>query len=433
VITTRTKVQLLVFVAITLLGVTFVGARYAQLDRLFYDDSYTVTAHFPDSGGIFAGGEVTYRGVGVGQVSKLKLTDQGVDVVLDIEKSYDEIPADALAVVGNRSAVGEQYVELQPQRDDGPYLHDGSVIKQDDTRIPIATDALLTHLSETVESVDKDSLKTTVDELGAAFGGTGQDLQRIIDSGNSFINTANDNFDLTTALIKDSNTVLNGQIASDSAIRNFSQQLQAFSTVLAGSDKDLRTLIDTGGVAATQLRTFLEQNQVELGDLINNLVTTGDIVVKHLDGIKQLLVIYPYVVEGGFTVVSKTPETGLYDAHFGLIITNQKVCHQGYESTDTRIPQDGSNRPMNMSAHCAEPATESNARGAQNIAKRAPASYDAPVVASYDPESGKLTWGSTDPDDGSSLASTGSVAPPSTLGEESWKWLFLQPLTTGQE
>jgi phospholipid/cholesterol/gamma-HCH transport system substrate-binding protein len=433
VITRRTKVQLLIFVVITLLGVSFVGARYAHLDRAFYDGNYSVTAHFPDSGGIFAGGEVTYRGVGVGRVSELELTDEGVDVVLDIEKSYDEIPADALAVVGNRSAVGEQYVELQPQRSDGPYLHDGSEIDQDDTRIPIATDALLTHLSETVQSVDPAALKTTVDELGAAFSGTGEDLQRIIDTGNSFINTANDNFDVTTALIRDSNTVLHGQIDSDSAIRNFSVQLQAFSSVLAGADPDLRTLIDTGGAAATQLRTFLEQNRVELGDLINNLVTTGDIVVQHLDGIQQVLVLYPYVVEGGFTVASKTPETGLYDAHFGMIMTDQKVCHQGYEGTDTRTPQDGSNRPMNVNARCTEPAATTNARGAQNAPQRAPVSYTGqPVVAAYDPATGELTWGDPSASATGALAPTGTVAPP-TLGEESWKWLFLQPLTSGQE
>jgi phospholipid/cholesterol/gamma-HCH transport system substrate-binding protein len=425
-ITRRTKLQLMVFVLITLFGVTFVGARYAQLDKAFYDDNYTVNANFADSGGIFAGGEVTYRGVSIGKVNKLVLTDEGVKVVLDIDNHFDEIPADTLAVVGNRSAVGEQYVELQPLRNEGPYLHNDSVIEEQDTRLPIATDTLLTHLSETVESVDKDDLKTTIDELGAAFGGTGKDLQTIIDSGNSFINTANDNFDVTTALIRDSNTVLHGQIDTESAIRNFSSQLQAFSSVLAGADPDLRHLIDTGGVAATQLRTFLEQNRVELGDLINNLVTTGDVIVKHLDGIKQILVIYPYVVEGGFTVVSKSPDTGLYDAHFGMIITDQKVCHQGYGGTDTRAPQDGASRPMNVDARCDEPATESNARGAQN-APRAAASYaDSPVVASYDPETGKLTWG--DP----GLSSAGSVAPPS-LGEESWKWLFLQPLTSGQE
>ena len=432
-ISRRTKVQLVIFVIITLVGCTFVGARYAQLDRAFYDSNYSVTAQFPDSGGIFAGGEVTYRGVGIGKVSELELTDEGVNVILDIENTYDEIPADALAVVGNRSAVGEQYVELQPQREDGPYLHDGSVIKEDNTKTPIATDTLLTNLSNTVESVDKEALKTTVDEFGAAFGGTGEDLQRIIDTGNSFIEMANDNFDVTTALIRDSNTVLNGQIDSESAIRNFSSQLTAFSDVLAGADPDLRTLIDTGGVAATQLRTFLEQNQVELGDLVNNLVTTGDVVVQHLDGIKQVLVIYPYVVEGGFTVVSKSSDTGLYDAHFGMIITNQAVCHEGYESTDTRPPQDGSNRPMNEAARCTEPASQSNARGAQNAPQRAAASYTgAPVVASFDPETGQLTWGSSSTNGAAGLESSGSVAPP-TLGEESWKWLFLQPLTTGQE
>ena len=69
-----------------------------------------------------------------------------------------------------------------------------------DTNIPIATETLLSNLSTTVESVDKDSLKITVDEFAAAFAGTGEDLQRIIDSGNSFIETANANFDVTTAL-----------------------------------------------------------------------------------------------------------------------------------------------------------------------------------------------------------------------------------------
>ena len=435
-ITRRTKIQLVIFAVITLLGVSYVGAHYARLDRAFYDDNYTVTVHLADSGGIFAGGQVTYRGVNVGTVHKLVLTHAGVNAVLDIDNSFGEIPADTSAVVGNRSAVGEQYVDLQPQRNVGPFLHNGSVIDQKETQLPIATDTLLTHLSQTVESVNQQDLKTTIDELGQAFAGTGEDLQRIIDTGNSFLQTANDNFDLTTSLIRDSNTVLHGQVDSESAIRNFSRQLQAFSTVLAGADPDLRTLIDTGGVAANQLRTFLDQNSVELGDLINNLVTTGDVIVKHLDGIKQILVIYPYVVEGGFTVVSKSPDTGLYDAHFGMILTTQPVCHKGYGTTDTRPPDDGSNRPMNVNARCDEPPTQSNARGSQNAPERAPASYAeaarSPVVAAYDPATGKLTWGAKAAAEPGALSATGSVAPPS-LGEESWKWLFLQPLTGGQE
>jgi len=413
-ITRRTKIQLMVFVLITLIGVSYVGARYARLDRLVVDDSYTVVAHFPDSGGMFAGGEVTYRGVRVGEVSSLELTDSGVDMNLDIANEFDTIPADTLAIVGNRSAVGEQYVELQPQADSEPYLSDDSEIATDNTRTPIKVQTLLTNLSDTVESVDKDALKTTVDEMGKAFGGTGQDLGRIIDSGNAFIEEANENFDVTTALIRDSNTVLRGQIASESALRTFASQLSLFSGTLADADPDLRRVIDSGSFAANQLRTFLEANRVELSELIRDLVTTGNTIVRRLPGIKQMLVIYPYVVEGGFTVVSKSPN-GLYDAHFGLIITNAQACHKGYEGTDKRPPADGSNRNMNMNARCAEPAAKTNARGAQHAPQR--------VAATYDQETGELTWGG---DQASSPA--GSLAPPA-LGEESWKWLYLQPLT----
>jgi phospholipid/cholesterol/gamma-HCH transport system substrate-binding protein len=421
-ITRRTRIQLLVFVAITLLGVSFVGARYARLDRLLFDDHYTVDAHFADSGGIFAGAEVSYRGVQVGQVGRLRLTDQGVDVLLDISNDYDRIPADALAVVGNRSAVGEQYVELQPQSDDGPYLGEGSEIAREDTSTPIPTQKLLADISDTTESVDKQALSTTVSELGQAFAGTGEDLQRIIDTGNSFLDEADRNFGVTTSLIRDSNTVLKGQVASESAIRTFARDLSLFSGTLAGSDADLRRVIDSGSATATQLRTFLEDNQVDLGQLINNAVTTGDVIVKHLPGIEQILVIYPWVVEGGFTVVAKSPDTGLYDAHFGLVLTDHPVCHHGYESTDTRPPQDLADRPLNTKAGCREPIAQSNARGAQNLDRPGPA-YRAPV-ASYDPDTRRLHWGSrVDPQ----LAQPGTLAP-QAFGKESWKWLFLQPL-----
>jgi phospholipid/cholesterol/gamma-HCH transport system substrate-binding protein len=424
-ITRRTKVQLMIFVLITLVGVSYVGARYARLDRLLFDDSYNVVAHFPDSGGIFAGGEVTYRGVRVGQVESLELTDQGVDVNLAIENDYNDIPADTLAVVGNRSAVGEQYVELQPQTDERPYLEDDSEIAVEDTRIPIATQKLLGDISDTVESVDKQALTTTVTEMGKAFEGTGQDLGRMIDSGNSFIREANANFDVTTALIRDSNTVLKGQVASASAIREFARNFSLFSDTLAGSDADIRTLIDNGSATANELRTFLEDNQVELGQLINNLVTTGEVVVRHLDGIEQVLVIYPYVVEGGFTVVSKSSD-GMYDAHFGLILQQEPhVCNEGYESTDQRPPQNGRNKPMNMKAHCAEPPSQSNARGAQNAPSRAGAAYRAPVVASYDQDSKRVDWFDRP---GEQYREPEPLTPPAGYGGESWQWLLIRPL-----
>jgi phospholipid/cholesterol/gamma-HCH transport system substrate-binding protein len=428
-ISKRTKVQLMVFALITMVGVAYVGATYARLDRLIFDDSYRVVAHFKDSGGIFAGAGVSYRGVTVGQVGELVVTDDGVDVVLEIDDDSAEIPLDTNALVANRSAVGEQYVDLLPNTDEGPYLGENSEIEQSKTATPIPPTQLLVDLDEMVNSVNKDSLRTVVSEMGKAFNGTGEDLGQIIDTSNSFIRTANDNFEVTTSLIKDSNTVLKTQLDSASNIQSFARDLALFSDTLVDSDADLRRVIDNGSATANQLRRFLEDNQVNLGQLINNLVTTGEVTVKHLDGIEQVLVLYPYVVEGGYTVVAKDPKTGLYDAHFGLILqTEPHVCTEGYDPGQIRGPEDRSDKPMDMDAQCTEPQAQSNARGSQH-APRAGTAYRAPVVAAYDRRTGAVQYTDVNPSD--HISYTGGAA--SVFGEESWKWLLLQPLATEQE
>ena len=428
-ITQRTKVQLLVFVLITMVGVAYVGARYARLDRLVFDDSYQVVAHFANSGGIFEGAEVSYRGVTVGQVGDMRVSETGVDVVLEIDDDSARIPSDTEALVANRSAVGEQFVDLLPRTDEGPYLAEDSEIAQADTRTPIAPTRLLVDLDRLVNSVDKQSMRTVVSEMGKAFNGTGDDLGQIIDTSNSFIETANNNFDITTRLIVESNTVLQTQLDSASDIQGFSRDLALLSDTLVASDGDLRRVIENGSATANQLRRFLEENEVNLGQLINNLVTTGEVVVANLDGIEQVLVLYPYVVEGGYTVVAKDEQTGLYDAHFGMVLTNEPhVCTEGYESTDTRSPQDRADRPMNMQARCTEPQAQSNARGAQNR-PRAGTAYRAPVVAAYDPSTGEVTYTDRSPD--ARVSYTGGAS--NVFGEESWKWLLLQPLAQPQE
>jgi phospholipid/cholesterol/gamma-HCH transport system substrate-binding protein len=429
-VSSRTKKQLIIFVLITLLGVSYVGARYARLDRLFLDTDYPVNAQFTDSGGIFQGAEVTYRGVRVGQVSQMKLTRDGVDVVMSIDNSNDKIPSSSKAVVGNKSAVGEQYIELQPKTDNGPYLKSGSVIPAADTEIPISTTELLTSIDGLVNSVPQSDLRTVISELGTAFKGTGRSLAQIIDTGDAFVKEADRNFDVTTALIEDSNTVLQTQSDKSSAIRSFAKNLSLFSGTLAGSDQDLRKVIDSGSATANQLRTFLEDNQVELGQLINNLVTTGKVVVKHLRGIEQVLVIYPYIVETGYSAVGKGPD-GNYDAEFGIILTQDPpICHAGYNTKPRNPNTQRGDIAMNTKAHCSEPPSKSNARGAQNAPhNRAGASYRPPVVATYDHSTGKVTW--TDHAPQADITYTGGAH--RTFGKDSWKWLLLQPVAASEE
>ena len=425
-ITKRTKVQLLVFVLITLLGVSYDGARYAQLDRLILDDSYRVAAHFEGSGGIFKGAEVTYRGVTIGRVGKMELTDKGVDVFLDIENAHDDIPAETRALVGNRSAVGEQYVELQPKTNGEPYLKEGSEIELSDTATPIAPQEWLTSTQELVDSVDRRDLRTVVSEFGAAFKDGGDDLTRLIDTSTSFIDTANENFTLTKRLIRESNVVLSTQLDKASAIRSFARDLALFSDTLVASDPDLRRVIDNGSATANQLRTFLEENEVNLAKLIRNLVTTGEVAIEHLPGTRMMLILYPYAVAGGFIVNAR--HGNVFNAHFGLIIQQEPhPCLRGYDAPRRDPNTERGNAPMDMDARCTESAAESNARGAQHAPRVAPEGVSPTVT--YDLDSDALTY-----DDGSeeerSVSYTGGAG--AALGKESWKWLLLQPLSQQQ-
>ena len=416
-ITARTKRQLVIFLIITIVGVTYVGARYARLDRLFYDSTYSVTAHFKESGGIFTDAEVTYRGVQVGRVEELKLTEDGVDVVLSIEKDNDDIPADSLALVGNRSAVGEQYVELQPQSNEKPFLKEKSEIESDKTAVPVSTTEILTNLDNLVQSVPQSDLRTVVAESGAAFKGAGPDLARIIDTSTDFIDTANANFKTTQRLIRDGRIVLQSQIDKESAIRSFARDLSLFTGTVADSDRDLRRLIDEGSATANELRTFLERNRVDLGELISQLVTTNEIVVKRLDGIRQILVIYPYVVAGGYTVAANQGD-GTYNARFGLILQQQSpTCSAGY--LPKRPPADLSDRPLPEDVGCREGGT--NLRGAEKTPNRTGTAYRSPV-ATYDAGTGQTTW--ADPADGEVVYDGGAAE---LFGDDSWKWTLLQP------
>src|SRR5919199_4883269 len=136
-ITRRVRLQLLAFLLITVIGVSYAGFRYAVFGDLFGTTTYPVRVQLAQSGGIFTGADVTYRGVSVGRVGPLTIIPEGVEAQLDINRDAPAIPSDVDAAVHNLSAIGEQYVDLVPARDGGPFLHDGSVIPVGRTSTPV--------------------------------------------------------------------------------------------------------------------------------------------------------------------------------------------------------------------------------------------------------------------------------------------------------
>jgi phospholipid/cholesterol/gamma-HCH transport system substrate-binding protein len=363
-LTRKVRLQIIAFVVIALVGVSYAGFRYAGIDRLFGPRGYAINVSLADSGGIFTGAEVTYRGVTIGRVGTLSLTKDGVSVELDIDSSDTQIPANSQAVVADRSAVGEQYVDLRPSTDDGPYLAAGATIPQARTATPPPVQGLLTNLDNLAGSVPTESLRTVVDELDTAFQGTGPNLQTLLDTTSSFTQAAAQNLPQTTTLLADGNTVLQTQLDKSSDILSFSHSLAQLAAQLKSSDGDLRKLITTAPQAADQVDGVLRDSGVSLGNLTANLLTTSQILLPRKDGLEQILVTYPAVIGGSYTVV---PGDGT--AHFGLAVNmfDPPPCTKGYESTPRRAGNVTTPAPPNTQAYCAEPTgSPIDVRGAQN-------------------------------------------------------------------
>ncbi|EWC61593.1 MCE-family protein Mce1F [Actinokineospora spheciospongiae] len=361
-ITRRVRVQITVFVLIALAGISYVGAKYAGLDTMFGAAGYIVKVRLPDSGGIFTNAEVTYRGVGIGRVDELHLVNDGVEVDLRIRDDAPQVPADVEAVVANRSAVGEQYLDLRPRRDGQPYLTEGSVISKDATSLPLPNETVLLNLDKLVESVPEDELRTVVDELYLATQGTGPSLQVLLDSASSFTQLATEHLPQTLQLITDAGTVLTTQVESQQAIQDFGVNAKVIAEQLSKSDGDIRTILANAPAAAEQISGLLRESGKSLGGVFANLLTTSNVLVTRQAGLEQLLVVAPQAIAAARDVI--TPN----GANFGLSATffDPMPCTQGYEGTRYRNGLDTSGAPLNTNARCVLAPGSGNVRGSQN-------------------------------------------------------------------
>ena len=108
-ITRRVKTQVLIFIVVGLLAVSYIAVRYVGLLRLFGVGVYTVHVELPSAGGIFPNAEVDYRGVPVGRVGDVTLTATGVDASLQLNTSAradpDERAGRRHRPLGDRRAV----------------------------------------------------------------------------------------------------------------------------------------------------------------------------------------------------------------------------------------------------------------------------------------------------------------------------------------
>lgn len=354
------RYQLIAVALVAVLGILYVGGRYIRFDQMFGFGRYEVYVRAEQTGGAYGGSEVTYRGVPVGRVNSLDITDDGVLIELTIDTSSPPIPASAEAVVANRSAIGEQYVDLQPSSDEGPFLRDGSIIETVTTPVPV--EDLLGSVDTLASTTDLPALHSTITELGTALNGKGGELHGLIDSLHRFTDRFHESLPETIQLIRDGRVALGTQAEQAGEIRRFSTGLEQLTAQLRDSDPDLRRLIDTGTDAGGQLGALIDESGPALTADLTNLRSLLHTVSPEFYALQPLLQMLPELSLGASATA---PGDGT--SHFGLVLetNNPPACTVGYEGTQ-RILDEMKARdpdfddtvdefPFNTEAKCAVP------------------------------------------------------------------------------
>ncbi len=374
--------QLIIFTIASIIGVAVMVFTYMQVPTLLGLGRINVILELPAAGGLYQFSNVTYRGVQVGKVTDVRLTGTGAEATLTIDTS-PKIPADLQAEVRSVSAVGEQYVDLRPRTDSGPYLGDGSVIAQDDTTIPQAVGPMLDQVSSLVDSIPEDRISDLLDESFKAFNGAGPDLQSLLDSVSTVLGDANSVSDQARALIDDAGPLLDSQAETTDAIRTWARSLAGVTEQLEQNDPEVRALLQQGPGFAQEVSQLLNQVKPTLPILLANLTTIGQILVTYNPSLEQLLVVFPGIIaaQQSFGLPKNNP-TGLPSGDFALTVSDPTPCTVGFlPPSQWRNPADETVIDTPDGLYCKLPQDAPIAvRGARNYPCMAHPGKRAPTV-----------------------------------------------------
>lgn len=371
-LTRRVRLQLALFGVITLVAGALMTIKFLDVPNLLWGGGhYRVDVELPHSAGLYVNANVTYRGVQVGRVQDVELTDTGVAARLSIDSNFT-IPVDLDAQVHSQSALGEQFVALVPRDSSGQVLKDGDIIAAGNTSVPPDINALLTATNTGLQAIPNDNLSTAIDESYTAVGGLGPELSRLVKGTTELTAKAHRDLDALTTVIDDSKPLLDAQVNTSDSIQAWAANLAHIASEIREQDDAVSGLLDKGPAAFDEARALFERLQPTLPILTANLASVADVGVVYQPNIEQILVLAPQVVamtQGAELPGRHTRLPGV-NLSFNTNVNLPPVCSTGFlPPNQARSPAalDFPERPAG-DLYCRVPQDSPfNVRGARNI------------------------------------------------------------------
>ena len=354
-------INLVVVVLLAVLMVGWVVIRIVGGGPL--ENPFTVTAEFAHSGGVFTDQEVTYRGVQIGRVGDLSLSDDGVFVPLVIEPEWEgKIPADVTARILSKSAVGEQYVDLAPRSDGGEMLSDGATIPRSHTKLPVDFQDLLSTLDRVLGDIPPETAHRLIKNLGKGLRGRGSEIATVIRS----LSTLSGAF--AEVAPEQQRLLVNATRAGSAFLSSkdeFVAAIEAADKVLAGigdEPEELKALFRSNDRFARAGSALLKRRGDDLARGIDALADLVDFQLENRGEVEKTLTFLPqflHAIEDS-SVPWRSPDGRFfYRIRAGLVLDNiYSTWPCKYESPEEweRMPHLREEREVLVNSPCIPPS-----------------------------------------------------------------------------
>lgn len=366
---------------VMVLGLAYLA--FVSLNWRPWQDRYTVTVQFPVSGGLQGTSKVALRGIEIGDVESIQVQPKTVDVKLRLRKEF-KINRDAEFAALGLSAAGEQYVDIVPTTDDGPFLRDGDVIAPGQTHVTAPFAQMLQSSLDVIGQIDTDKLSGALSELTVALNDDQPNqLKSIFQSGGVIFAKLYGVLPQTTALIENTGTILKttANVQPDLA-RLVDGGASLINSAVAAND-ELATLLGTGPGRLTSLTGSL--------DTITDPIT--DVLKQFLDVAQQgalraptLAVLLPSIRDG-----SAQAQKMFHDGAWWALASIYPRPYCDYAVTPTRPTQILENS-VSTNLYCVTENENQQRRGSVN-APRPEGDDTAGPPPGYDPNSRTVPLG----------------------------------------
>lgn len=279
-------------VLLSLLGLALtalIAFGYIAIDGLRFNPLHRTIAvriMLPESAGLLANQDVTLRGIPVGRVSAVNLTDHGVEAVASIDASA-HIPANAPVRVSGLSAAGEQYLDFRPDSSAGPYLANGAVISGKQATIPVTLPHIIDHSRGALAQLDADKLGKMFDELHVTKDGP-RKLAAIFDGAALLANTVDSVLPETVSMIHSTRVVFDTISDVGPGLRGTTKELTKVLSGVNRMDGGFRTLVERGEPQLASLDNLIADNRQNVVQILGNLTTVSQIIYQRVPALQYL-------------------------------------------------------------------------------------------------------------------------------------------------